>query len=230
MILDKYLFIDEVDTPLISADIALAANRVGVARFEVRTKAKPDPNSIIQFATDYQPHKPIPYFTGFIHDVQRGNDKKWIIKAYELTHALNLQCDVSLRNCSVKDVLSDLTKNTALNFESPQANHTAARFQNHDNGLKVLELLPRVFKIDDFLWQLSADGQNVYCGSWKDSEWQSKPQEVPKELFDKESSGNRSTITFLPHVRPACVINNRRIQATRFTDDQLKITWQKNTL
>ncbi|NQZ09517.1 MAG: hypothetical protein HRT35_20400 [Algicola sp.] len=165
------------------------------------------------------------YFNGFVESSTAVNAHQQMVHCREWTALLNMPCPLSVRHCTIPDVLAAITAKTTLNFVVPEADYTRVKqpcFYSAANGLYALDHIGKTYQINQCMWQQNGDG-SVYLGSWDDSFWAAKPINIDPRHFAKIQAGELK-ITAIPAVRPGCLINNRYVSSVQFSDTTMVIS------
>ena len=131
---------------------------------------------------------------------------------------------ISLRHPTLKDVLSEYSKQTGLKFilpARPYASLQVPAFYATGTGFHGFNNLGAVFGIDDYMWQTQADGK-IFVGSWQDSRWKGREIEIPQEPFKKVGATGFKSIAAIPGLRPGAVVNGQRVVSLDFSGHEMR--------
>lgn len=201
---------------IIHRDIIHEVSSVGRAVFQISTKDRP--SGVVRYRCGYAHHQQHVYFLGFIQSAQQNSSISWTVHCRELIAGLNQTAHVSLRQCLIPDVLSDVSKATGVQFaDNIAAGLQKPRFASHSNGLHAIQMLARVFEILDFVFWQQNDGK-VWLGAWRASAYADKILTIDDRFFD-DVTPTRAILPALPMLRVGMQINERRIQSLRLTQE-----------
>lgn len=207
---------------LTSYDVSLRLSEAGTARFVVQ--AKTQPKGIVLFDAGYAKGIFHRVFIGYVEHAMEKSEKHWTVKAREICHALQVTCYVSLRKCTVTDVLTDLKRQTGLDFVS-SISGTIPRFASKGDGYYVIRSVGESFGVQDYVWYQQRDGK-VWLGSWADSEY----AQMGNLAFDPKFYGDQhpesATLPALPNLRPGMVLNKKRLLGVRLRSYTTVVRWK----
>jgi hypothetical protein len=170
-------------------------------------------------------------FTGIVENGFYIDKKQQTLFCRELTKTINRILPLALRNCTLKNVLAEISNETALKFVTADKEYSitpAPAFYSVGSGYHVMDALARTFQIPKMIWQQQGDGK-VFVGSWGDSFFASKPIDVPVELRSKSGLSNSATLAAVTKFRPGVVLaSGEIITSVHFSDVQMQIDWDKN--
>lgn len=230
MKLHKLLTLNGEPLSLVSDDVRLFLFSPGTAAFNVN-HASVITSGIVQFSAGYDATKLEPVFTGIVENCFPIDKKQQTLFCRELTKTVNRILPLALRNCTLKAVLAEISKETALKFVTPDkdySNKPAPVFYSVGSGYHCMDVLARTFQIPKMIWQQQGDGK-VFVGSWEDSFFAGKPVDVPVEMRSKSGLSNSATLAAVPKFRPGVVMaTGEVITSVHFSDVQMQIEWDKN--
>ena len=213
----------------VSENISLDIERPGRAIFKVvcpGSEQDPEgPKGLVSFAMGWNYAETITlFFTGDIERCQRVDDKQILLFCRELSGRLDLPRPLALRHPTLKDVLSEYSKQTGLKFILPQRPYASVQipaFYGTGTGFHGFSNLGAVFGIDDYMWQTQADGK-IFVGSWQDSRWKDKQAQIPENFFKKVGATGFKSITAIPSLRPGAVVNGQRVVSLDFSGHEMR--------
>ena len=130
---------------------------------------------------------------------------------------------------SSREVVTEINRLTELNFSTPEKNYSTtkvANFYNIGSGYQALELMGRVFKMPDYIWQQQSGV--IYGGSWADSKWaEIKDMMIPEKLFDKHSANESAKVAAIPFLRPGMRVRGNRLTSIEFQKNHMTVSWNK---
>ena len=223
MRLIKTLLIDGAEYPVVSEDIIL--NLSGSSSANIVVAAEQIPKGIVTFDVGYSTGTIQRFFIGYIEKATRQSADHYSLFCRELSSALQVHCPISLRQCTLSDVLRVITKATYLKFKVGTETKIQSRFNSMGNGYDVIANLARIFSIDDFVWYQQVDGV-IYVGSWQDSFWKGKEVELSEDYFQQQQSNNKASIPLISSIRPGTILNNQRLEQVRLIENRMLIKWQ----
>lgn len=230
MKLHKVLTINGRAIPLVRDDVHLFLSSPGTAVFYINNSEAIN-TGLIQFSAGYDPSALIPVFTGAIEKSFFVDRQQQAVYCRELTRTLNRILPIALRNCTLNDVLAQISKDTSLKFVTPEQDyaHTPAPvFFSVGGGYHVMDSLARVFRIKKPIWQQQGDGK-IFVGSWEHSFFAGKPVPVPVEVRSKSGISNSCELVAAPRFRPGVVMDTGEvITKVQFTETKMYLEWDKN--
>jgi hypothetical protein len=230
MKLHKQLTLNGEPLLLVSDDVRLFLFSPGCAAFNVNQGAAIT-GGIVQFSMGYDLAKLDIMFTGVIENSFAIDKKQQTLFCRELTKTINRILPLALRNCTLKNVLTEISKETALKFSIPDktyANTAAPVFYSVGTGYHAMDALARIFQIPKMLWQQQGDGK-IFVGSWDDSFFVGKPVPVPVDMRSKSGLANSATLASIPKFRPGVLLSTGEIiTSVHFSDVHMHIQWDKN--
>lgn len=215
MKLDERITIGGTDYRLISRDIVLELSGSGRATFRVESKTQP--RGQVSYQCGYARHRFHPFFIGYIDRAQAESNKSWTLHCRELIHGLTKPGQVNLRDCLITDVTADLTTATLVKFANISPGTNAPRFASHGDGFNALRSIARVFRVPDFVCWQQNDGL-VWLGDWKTSAYANPDRQIDPRFFTRQTPES-AILPAMPVLRPGMLINGRRIQSHRLTQD-----------
>lgn len=226
MKLDERLQINDVDFPLITADVVLEESVPGRATFSVQSASQP--KGVVFYDCGYAKGGFYRFFIGYVEKATRASAKSWSLFCRELSFGLSITSPVSLRNCELPDVVRDVKAATKVDLVFPSASYsskTVPRFANTGDGLHAIRNTARVFGITDFVFYQLDDG-TVWFGSYPDSKFAELPDvEIPEKFFSKPEANNRVTVPAMPVLRPGHRVNGHRLNRVRLKDQEMTLSW-----
>lgn len=223
------LQVDNQPYPLIEEQVILDYSTPGRAQFLFDAGgAEVKPHQIVSLCVGYSRHAAMQrLFLGYVETVN-AIDKRVKIFCRELSAVLNLPLPLDLRHVTMAEVLQVIGQKTGLQFAPGAGAYTStkiANFYNLGNGYQALDLMARLFKIDDYFWQQQGEGI-VYAGSWADSRWASRAVEIEASMFDEQLS-HSARLAAVPALRPGVKLNGRLVSQVQFSGNRMDIQWKK---
>lgn len=230
MKLHKQLMLNGEPLSLVSDDVRLFLFSPGCAAFNV-SHADAITGGIVQFCMGYDLSKLDVVFTGVVENCFAIDKKQQTMFCRELTKTINRILPLALRNCTLKMVLAEISKETALKFVAPDKDYSrraAPAFYSVGSGYHCMDALARTFQIPKMIWQQQGDGK-VFVGSWDDSFFAGKPIDVPVDMRSKSGLANSATLAAVTKFRPGIVMaSGEIITSVHFSDVQMQIEWDKS--
>ena len=225
MKLFKRLTINGEIIPLVSEDIRLQLNTPGRASFVV---SKPVERGVISFDIGYKKETIYRYFYGYIESVTKIDEEHYSIFCQEFGAVLNRRITTNIQHVTLKDVVQELAKQTALKFivpDKPYSKTLTACFYSTGGGYHCMDSLEDIFSIDQYVWQQQTDGK-IFVGSWDDSRWKDRTVAIADKWLVKHGVGNSATMPIVPTLRPGVEISGRGlITKTAFKNDSINLSW-----
>lgn len=226
MKLERRLYIDGTEYPIISADATLQLSSIGRAVFVVQSQSKP--SGVVSFQAGYTSGEWYHVFLGSVKHAERRDTDSWVVNCRELSEALLLPCTVSLRDCSMVDVAADMSRTLGVRFDVPSQSYSTKRiprFASTTDALTALQNIGRTFGVDGFVWQLMPDG-SVWLGDHVDSKHATQGNiHIPDSLFNKQHGSGLATLPALPALRPGMIVNGKTLNQVRLSDMETHIQW-----
>lgn len=222
----KQLLVNGEEVGLISDDTRLELSSPGRARFLVQSD-KPL-TGVVQFAIGWSGMELFRLFVGYIDRQTTVNEKQQLLFCRELSAALNRPLFMGLRHITVNDVLTRISKETAISFVAPDKEYVRKQvphFHHIGGGYQAMDAIGPVFNIPSFIWQQQGDG-SVYVGSWKDSRWASRPVQIPDKFFTEHLAFNSAQMMMAPSLRPGVQFNRGIIDSLTCKNDSMVISWK----
>lgn len=226
MRLEKRLYIQGYKYQIVDDDVVLRLNDAGKASFEVMSDKVL--SGVVIFEIRYTTSRFVTIFNGYISSCTRRSKESFILQCKGIAHALKLPCSVSLRSCSLTDVMSRVSELTALKIEIGKASYASniePRFASTGSGYDVLSNVSRVFGIKRLCWQ-SLDNGNIWLGDWNDSKWYDRPISLDASFYQKQQN-NQATMPCITSLRPGVMLNGSIVSEVRFTKNISLVTWKK---
>ena len=226
----KRLLVDGEEYKLIDDDVRLNLKRPGRACFKVQAN-KPLEGLVI-LDTGWSDSKLHRFFIGFIDGLPTTvSPGEQLIFCRELSAALNRDLLMGLRHVSAKDVLARINKETDLSFTLPGAGYMQKQspyFHHCGGGYQAMDAIGPVYEIPNYIWQQQGDG-SIYAGSWNDSRWADKPVSIPDNVFTNHLAQNSAILGMIPALRPGVKFNRGIITALQLKEENMVITWKKQS-
>jgi hypothetical protein len=225
----RALHIDNKPYPLIEEQVVLDYSTPGRAQLLFDAGGAEIKNhQIVSLCIGYSRHESMQrLFLGYVEKVN-VIDKRVKIFCRELSAVLNLTLPLDLRHVTMTEVLQVIGQKTGLQFAPGSGSYSStkiANFYNLGNGYQALDLMARLFKIDDYFWQQQGGGV-VYAGSWDDSRWASRAVEIEDSMFDEHMS-HSARLAAVPALRPGVKLNGRIVSQVQFSGNHMDIQWKK---
>lgn len=222
------LFIDGQEYQIIENNVFLELSSIGRAVFTIKSESKP-PRGVIFYDCGYTDGNYYRFFVGLVREIVKRDTRSWVIHCREISLALQLNCPISLRNCTLLDVLADISKTTRLNVSTKEsadyATKLVPRFANTGNALHAIRLIGSVFDIEDVVWYQTKDG-NIWIGDYQDSEWAKKQDiTIPDKFFIKQQGSNMATLPAMPALRPGVRLNDFRLTEVNLQENEVHLKW-----
>lgn len=166
-------------------------------------------------------------FFGYIDRVMPAAKGLYTLHCRELTAALANNISVMLRHPTLRQVCTEITDQTGLEFVIPAkayADTAIPCFYADTSGYAMLDNIGRAFKVPGFIWQQQGNGK-VYLGSYEDSYWSGKNITIPANLMTEQKAGKTATIPATPKIRPNVTANGQRINKVEFKGTNMTINW-----
>ena len=223
MRLDTQVQIGGQELRLIDHDVVLKLSDAGQATFRVISANQP--KGVVLFDAGYTVGNLHRIFVGYVDRATHQSQKHWTVYCKELCAALALKAPISLRHCTLPDVLSEITKATDLQFITQAGSHQVSRFANAADGFYALRNTARVFSIDDFAWYQQKDGK-LWLGEWKDCAYAKAGNiELDSQLYTKQQPSG-ATLPAIPALRPGMLLNQQRLTYVRLKSHETTIRWK----
>lgn len=229
MKLERRLYIDRTERPIISADVTLQLSSIGRAVFVIQSDKDPSLGAgLVSFQAGYTMGVWYHYFLGHIKRSEKRDSGSWVIDCRELSEALLLPCPVSLRDCSMMDVAADMSRTLGIRFDVPSQAYSTKRiprFASTTDALTALQNIGRAFVVDGLVWQMMPDG-SIWLGDHADSKHATQGNiEIADNFFKKQQSSGLSTLAALPSLRPGMIVNDKVLDRVRLTGMETHIQW-----
>jgi hypothetical protein len=229
MKLTRHLLINNEPYEVIEERVILNLSTPGRAQFLVNINKKPlTKRAIVSFDIGYNRQATAQrIFFGYIEKIEPVDNNRQRIFCREFSAVLNQLLPLNLRHVTLKEVLAEITRLTAVKFVVPDvayANFKTANYYNLGNGYQAMDALSRVFQIPQFFWQQQGHGQ-VFVGSLVDSRWADKKMAVPQNWFNQQTSNKTAVIAAVPALRPGVTLNDQLITQLEFKGNQMTLSW-----
>lgn len=231
MKLNRVLTVNQIKRQLIDERIILDLHSPGRAQFTVLLDDNEiKQNQLITFDFGYNSQEKLQrWFIGLTDKVVPMGAGRLKIFCRELSSVLYNPLPLNLRHVSARDVVMEINNQTGLNFSTPDKKYSitkVANFYNIGSGYQALEMMGRVFKIPDYIWQQQSGV--VYVGSWADSKWSTiKNMMLPEKYFSGHSANESATIAAIPLLRPGMRVRNNRLTSIEFKKNEMTVSWKK---
>lgn len=166
-------------------------------------------------------------FTGYVERVMPAVNGWYTLFCRELSAALSFNYSVMLRHPTMRQVLTELTKQSGVQFVIPEQAYAQTAipcFYSDGSGYSILDNIGRVFKINDFIWQQQGNGK-VFVGSYAYSFWADKPITIPNNIMSGHQGGKTAIMTAAPMIKPNVTANNERLQKVEFQETEMTLSW-----
>lgn len=166
-------------------------------------------------------------FAGYVERYQPTVNGWFTAFCREYSAVLEKKLSVMLRHATMKQVIDEISSQTGLRFNLPDAaylNKSVPCFYADSSGLAMLQQVGRSFQISDFVWYQQANGE-IYIGSYADSYWQGRTPNIPVSLMTQHQAARAATLTASPLVRPNATINGNRLKHVEFKGTEMTLEW-----
>ncbi len=227
MKLTKLLTVNDKQYLINTDDVQLSLKSPGRAAFSILSNEKV--SGLVKYSAGYDPSNLHLFFTGIVETCFKVDEKQQNIFCRELTSVLNQILPLSLRNVTLKQVLSAITDKTGLQFvvpDQPYADKKAPAFMSVAGGYHAMDSLARVFRIPNMIWQQQGDGK-IFVGSWEHSYWANAVLDLPIKFQEKSGVADTAEIPAEPSMRPGIKLTSGNIiTSLQLSDVKMKIGWQ----
>lgn len=229
MKLHKRLSINGADVKLNREDIRLDLRSPGRAVFDVET-TEPVKGFVV-FNAGYSATELEQVFYGYAESYFAIDKKQTRVFCRELSATLSRLIPIALRNATINQVLADVSKETGLQFITPDVEYskkTSPAFYSMGSGYALMDSLSEVFLIPQFVWQQQGDGK-VFAGSWADSFWAAKPVTLPLDMINNAGMADAARIPCVPKLRPGIKLEGQGyLTNVHWDGEHQNIEWNSN--
>jgi hypothetical protein len=219
----KQLIIDRKAVDIIDEDVRLRLSGVGGAKFTV--VGNEPLSGLVVFLLGYAGSTQHVFFAGRVENSEvLGNDRV-VVWVKEIVSRLDHPVTISLRHCSMRDVLIELGKQTGLGFKVPDRDYTRVlrgQFFSNSNGHYCIKQLQETFGITDLIYQQEGNGE-VFVGGWEDSYWFGRDLDVHQALEKKRTGLGLVRYPAIPSLRPGAFLNGRYVTEVTFKDLEMVV-------
>lgn len=191
----------------------------------IMTNVKPNMQQVIAYECGYD-GKMMRYFMGYVESYKQINQGQYSLFCRELVGALRNPFPVSIQHITLKDLLTQITTITGLDFVSldkDYMNTPVPYVINHGTGFALLDSLGDSFDIPKYLWQQMGDGR-IFVGSWLDSMWYNRNIPIAYDLIS-QASINTVEVPCMPQLRPGVMVNGQRVRTIQQNKNKMLLTW-----
>ncbi len=235
MKLHKRLFINDQRINLVCEKISTDLFNPGRAVFTVDF----DQNDIenvqsgkIQFFTSYDKNNLKSWFIGFIESCTQVDSRQYNLFCREYSATLYYSLPLALRDTTLQNILSKISNDTGLGFETPSANtlylsNRTPVFYNTGCGYSALDNIGKIFSIDRYFWRQQPNG-SIYVGSWSDHSLSQKPIPLNRKFETDVLISEGARIPAIPALTPGVLYNESIITQVEFEKNHMRLHWSKN--
>ena len=231
--LEKRLSLDGVEVPLVSDLVVLELGAVGYGVFRVRGDFRDSEKAVARFLVGYRGSGLVyPLLSGLVSEADqfRGGDSRLVVR--ELAAVLDAPAGFFLRHVTPKDVLDQVTAETALTFALPaDADYLAQRvpyFSAEGTYRQALEAMGQVWELGHPVWFTLPDG-SIWWGDWRDSAFNTDPLELDARLaVERDPEARSLEWPYMPRVRPGLVVSDGSpflVQRVTYAGQTVRLQW-----
>lgn len=227
MIYQFFLKVAGTEYQVVEHDVRLFSSLPGTASFRIASGESLTGSVLFSFSVNNQQRHS--HFYGYVERSTKATDNTYVLFCREMFAALDRRLPVSFRNTSVSDVLSDITRQTDIEFSYPSntyINSTIPYFTHTGTGVDIVRSLGLAFNIENFVCQQRRDG-TIWVGRWEDGQWPNNEINLPATVFTKVLSTDKAEVMAIPGLRPNFVLNGRRIYNLTLIGLKMVISWTK---
>lgn len=211
--------------PVIDSDVRLRYGQPGTATFTVQSPRAL--SGVVLFTLGINNQQKHVQFFGYIERCTSASSEHQKLFCREKSAVLANRLPVSMRNQTLRDLLGEVARVSALNFslgKGDYADTPVPFFLNSGSGYHLMHRIGSVFNIPDYLWQQKRDG-SIFVGSWQDGHWPGMPITLPDNLFNKQQSNQSAELLAVPGLRPGFILNGKRLKAVQQIDSKMIVSW-----
>ena len=227
MKLNKILKINGAEIPLISEEIILQLNAVGIAYFECGGKTRPE--GVLEYWIG-RAGKPMQrFFSGFVRSTGELSPQKWGVYADESSILLNAPISLALRHASLREILQKISEHTGIQFEVSQnllaLDVRLPLFHHQGSCIDALEHLKNSIFFDHLIWFQTISGA-IFFGEWRDCFQAQKTVTIASNLILKEST-DKINLPFFAGFTPGRVSNLGLLARLKLQGEQMELMHSK---
>lgn len=169
------------------------------------------------------------WFSGYVEEEQAAENGYKRLFVRENVGKLEKTLPCSLRHCTLRDVCDFVQSQTGLEIVTPENAYSTTPiplFTHAGSGYQLLNNLGRSFNIQEYIWFQSAD-DTVFVGRWGDCKLSKENVEI-EELGTLSQMSNKITIPINAGIRPACLVNGKRITKVILKGSSYELEWEEN--
>ncbi len=229
MKLDKRLFVAGQEVALSENKVSLYHSIGSSAIFTYQHKSAPNRFDSVQLDIGFKQQTKL-WFEGTVEKVYPSVNGSHKVLVKEHSCILNKPWPVAIEHATMRQVLDSLSQRIGLEFELPEnAEYTdkpIPNFTSQGTGYQCLQAIGKAFNIPDFIWYQKTD-QTIYIGAFEHSFYHGKQVSLPLDLPTKQAS-NSITIAPIPVLRPAAIVNEKRVNRIDLVGDEMTIHWEES--
>lgn len=219
----KNLIVNHQEVEIIDEDVRLRLSGVGAAKFTV--VGNEPLKGLVVLLLGYAGSTQHVFFAGRVENSEVLGRDRVVVWVKEIVSRLDKPVAISLRHCSMRDVLVELGRQTGLAFKVPDKDYTRlmrGQFFSNSNGHYCIRQLKDAFGIDDLIYQQEGNGQ-IYVGAWSDSYWHDRAVDVSQALEKKRTGLGLVRYPAIPSLRPGVKLNDRFVTEITFKDLEMVV-------
>ncbi|MGF1696541.1 hypothetical protein L4C54_12775 [Vibrio lamellibrachiae] len=231
MKLNKRLFVAGQETKLADNKVSLHHSLGSSAHFTYQSDTAPEQFDDVRFDIGYEENTQL-WFEGYVEKVYPSANGSHKILVKEHSCILSKRWPVAVEHATMREVIAVLSDLVGLTFNLPSdlpanANYTDKRipnFTSQGTGYQCLKQIGKAFNIPDFIWFQNTD-QSIYIGAFEHSRFHNKNVQIPEHLTTKQV-GNTISFAPFPVLRPAAIVNGKRVKRLDLIGDEMSATWE----
>ena len=229
----KQLEIDGQIPGLVEEQVRLMLSGIGWGQFQVRSEDPPLPGKLLRYTISLN-ETAFPIFLGVVSEVSRLAAGFWLVRARELSAALESPVSLAMRHVTPPEVLAALEEKIGLEFLVPvSGTYVGERqpyFFSQGSARIALEQMGAVWEVRDPIWCQLPDGR-VFWGAWENSPFNTPPLSIDQSLLiDSDQQGGFFEIPCLPALRPGMSAEmdgqTKMINQVTFFEDRTSLQWK----
>jgi hypothetical protein len=228
MKINKLLTINGTEYQVVSDNVRLGLFNAGRALFKVKSDVAL--TGLVKFSIGNDAQNLTPFFLGYIETSSTVDELQQAVFCRELGGAMNQLMPISLRHCTLTELLITVNNISKIPFSPANADYSnkpVSAIHHMGIGYHLFDQIGHIFDIQQYIWQQQADG-SIFVGSWVDSVFATRPIDIPQKFMKSAGIGNKAKIPALPALRPGTLFNGQYLTAIDFSGSEMQLTWNKN--
>lgn len=234
MRITKRLLINGRPVALASDYVRLHLSDVGAGIFEVLERPPALARALVELYAGVGDTQEYLVLTGAVSETRETAPGRLRIDVNELCTVLERTLVLNLRQCTAREVIARIERETGLRFLLPAGaaflDHRRLSFQSYGSCRLALERIKKAWEVDDAEWYQLPDGR-MFWGPWRLGPYTKAPLPIGSDLILERDPARRTLVLpYIPALRPGMVVQSDfrfRIDGIVYSGETARVDWRE---